>query len=320
MTSDADSVSGRSELRCPLCQADTGFRFIERAGEYVLFHCPCCDLVFSNPMKGLPSDWYDRMYVVRHIAIDDRIRWYYSWAVKNLPRKGKLLDVGCGEGTFVAYADKHGFEASGLDFSAAAIEAGTRRFGLTSLVAATVEDYRRTHSENAFDVITLFEILEHTESPVRFLEEIQTLLRPGGLLIVSVPNRARWPILDFVDYPPHHLTRWSSPSLRTILETSGFEIVRSDYTPVRLSINYFFGYFFRILLYKALDMHAKGFSGTSEWTAKPHAAWLKKYGGLGSKLRKARDVLMWIPTLAFGLFLYPFFEGYNILAIARKRA
>lgn len=305
-------------VTCPVCQIGEGFRVVERCGDYVLYHCPDCDLVFSRPMKSGDSAWYDERYFVRHVAIDDRIMWYFTWALKNLPEKGKLLDVGCGAGTFVACARKEGFDAYGIDFSRDAVEAGKRRFGLETIFASPLEEFRRRRSDELFDAVTFFEVLEHVESPTRFLAEIHALLKPGGWIALSVPNRDRWPVRDFMDYPPNHLTRWTTRSLQRLLEASGFTVLKIERAPVALSINFFFGYLFRILLYRMLNLYSRGLSGSKRLALPRGQAPPTWVGGIGSKIRKFRDAVMWVPTVVLLPVLYPFFDGYNIVALAKK--
>jgi SAM-dependent methyltransferase len=75
-----------------------------------------------------------------------------------------------------------------------------------------------------FDCITAFEVIEHLENPGLFLNNINSLLNDKGLLIISCPNnKMLWRV--HVDYPPHHLSRFSPQSLNQILEKSGFEVI-----------------------------------------------------------------------------------------------
>jgi len=268
-------------------------------------------------MKGGDGHWYDQMYIVRHVALDDRIRDYYVWARAQVPPRARLLDVGCGEGTFVAYASRHGFDAVGIDLSPTAVEAGRCHFGTTALHTTTLARFRTAHPGATFEAVTLFEIIEHVEAPVGFLREVYELLAPGGLVVLTVPNRTRWPIRDFVDYPQHHLTRWSALSLRALLETAGLEVLTIERSGVLLSIHFLFGYAFRVLLYKTLAMHAKGFAGVTPPAGLPRAL-LGTLGQAGSLLRRTRDWAMWVPTLALTPLLYPFFEGHNLMAVGRR--
>jgi SAM-dependent methyltransferase len=82
-----------------------------------------------------------------------------------------------------------------------------------------------------FDVITFFEVLEHQDKPREFLEMVKGLLKEGGYIAGSVPNRERlfvemdWKDRFHWDYPPHHFLRFSKSSLEKVLHFSGFKDV-----------------------------------------------------------------------------------------------
>jgi SAM-dependent methyltransferase len=78
-------------------------------------------------------------------------------------------------------------------------------------------------------------VIEHVEDPRALLGGMASLLRPGGLLGISTPNRHRGvdPLGDG-DLPPNHLTRWSATALAAVVRRSGFDIVRIDVKPLAL--------------------------------------------------------------------------------------
>jgi len=203
-------------------------------------------------------DWYDRAYIIRHIAIDTRIRDYYRWTIASLPFRGKLLDIGCGEGVFINYSRKKGFNAYGVDFSKEAIELGEMRYGLKTLFNCSLFEIKEVMRISGFDIVTFFEVLEHIDRPKEFLAEVKTLLKEGGYVAVSVPFRDRWPFREFNDYPPHHLTRWTEKSLRTFFQTNGFEIVKLRIGSGLRSYCIFLGYLIRGLIYSVLRMRQRG--------------------------------------------------------------
>jgi SAM-dependent methyltransferase len=293
---------------------------VERAGEYVLHHCPGCDLVFSEPMRGGDAEWYDGAYFVLHVAVDDRLREYGAWALRNLPGRGRLLDVGCGTGAFVHYATARGFDACGIDFSHKSVEAGRRRFGLRTLVARPLADFREEQAGRPFDVVTSFEVLEHVESPRAFLADIHALLGPGGLVVLSVPNRGRWPVRGLFDSPPHHLTRWTERALRTLLELSGFDVVRMERTPVPGSIKRFIGAGPKLLLRAVFNRYGRRGRGTGGPASALPRPLVDRLGRVGSTARRWMDAALWVPTVVTLPLLYPWFEGYNLVVLARKKA
>jgi SAM-dependent methyltransferase len=284
---------------------------VERMDDYTLHHCPSCDVVFSDPMRGGDADWYEATYCVLQVAVDDRLRTYGRRALRGLPEHGRLLDVGCGAGAFVYHARARGLDAHGIDFSRKSIEAGRRRFGLTTLVPRSLADFRKEHAGPAFDIVTAFEVLEHVESPGAFLADIRELLEPDGLLVLSVPNPGRWPVRGFLDYPPHHLTRWTERPLRAIHENVGFEVVKVERTPVPESIQRFMGAGPRLLLYRLFNRQGRRALGEKTPAA---------LGRLGSAARKWMDAALWVPTIVSLPLLYRWFEGYSLIVTSRKTA
>lgn len=301
-------------LRCPVCGAG-GAGVVESAGTYRLLRCVECDLTFSDPMTAPGPEWYEGAYLVRRAAVDERIREYFRWALDRLPRGCSLLDVGCGEGTFVAYARRRGFDAWGVDFAAASIEAGRRRYGLATLRVGAVEDL---HTDaRRFQAVAAFEVLEHVASPVGLLRAMSEVLVPGGDLVVSVPNRDRWPVREFGDYPPNHLTRWTETSLRRAAGEAGLRVVAVAETSRLHSINALFGYVPRTAVYWMLGLRARGI-GREANAAGRVLSRSALAGRAGSALRRARDAAMWPPALLAAPLLWSRCRGYNLMLHAQR--
>jgi 2-polyprenyl-3-methyl-5-hydroxy-6-metoxy-1,4-benzoquinol methylase len=148
--------------------------------------------------------------------------------VRSLPAGGRLLDVGCGNGEFVAEATAAGWSAAGIDLDPVAVKAG-RAAGLD----LAIEDIaaRAGREPGAYDAVTLSHVVEHVADPHALLQAARTLLRPGGHLWVATPNLdaaghrafgADWLGLD----PPRHLVLFDAPSLARTLASAGFTAVR----------------------------------------------------------------------------------------------
>ena len=142
-------------------------------------------------------------------------------------RGARLLDVGCGEGGFLEWARAAGWEPVGVEPDPAAVAAAQSR-GLT-VHAGTVEALRSEAS--SFDVVTLSHVLEHVHDPRALLESIRNLLKPNGLLWLDTPNISSigrrlfgptWLGLD----PPRHLVLFNHSTLRALLESLGFTVIR----------------------------------------------------------------------------------------------
>ncbi|MEV4420797.1 class I SAM-dependent methyltransferase [Patulibacter sp. NPDC049589] len=142
-------------------------------------------------------------------------------------RSGRLVDAGAGRGRFVAAARDAGWDAGGLEPAARGVEAARDVYGVT-LDRAGIED--AAVPPGSADAVTLWHVLEHVADPRDTLATLRDWLRPGGLLLVGVPNVTalqariggdRWFHLDV----PRHRTHFSPEGLRRAAEAAGLEVV-----------------------------------------------------------------------------------------------
>lgn len=146
---------------------------------------------------------------------------------------GRLLDIGAGRGRFVAEARAAGWYAHGIEPSARGVE-GARAIGV-ELARAGIDD--AAVPDGSLDAATLWHVLEHLDEPGVALQRIAGWLRPGGLLLVGVPNLgsiqarvggARWYHLDV----PRHRTHFTVAGLEALLRASGLEPVSTTHVLV----------------------------------------------------------------------------------------
>ncbi len=158
------------------------------------------------------------------VAIGDRV-------AEGLPAKARWLDVGCGNGAYLSglRAD-YDLQLVGVDFAPAAV-AAARAAGL-DVHEGTV--HAVPLPPGSCDVASMWWTLEHVHEPHAEIARVAELLKPGGVLLVSVPNVAsanarlfgrRWHHLD----PPRHLTLWTPSTLDRLLGERGFERNRLAY-------------------------------------------------------------------------------------------
>jgi len=232
---------------CPACGFESAVE-AGRVGEYRLLACAACTLEFSDPMRAAGEDWYggegdyaealgsEAAETLRHVY-GDRLDTEGSEAVwlgpnhlaflARLPgRGGRLLDIGCGEGTFLAQAAPHYASADGIELDPRAAARAAALPGVR-VRSARAEDLAAEAQAGSYDVVTLFEVLEHLEDPLGALGACKRLLRPTGTLVLSVPHRLRpGADADPSDLPPNHLTRWTEQALRAALDRAGFAVTR----------------------------------------------------------------------------------------------
>ncbi len=220
---------------CPSCGQRSN-RVIYTDGAIKLRRCSACDLVFTDPMAAVEPSYYQEHVVYAHKKMSDaqeervhldsrRIAW-----MEALTRRGsKTLDIGCGSGAFVACSRDAGRDAYGIDFNDQEISLGKAAFNLNGFLMTS--DVPSMPDEwSGFDLITMFEVIEHLSNPKQVIQEVHRRLKDGEYLVLSCPNERRWQPAGriFVDYPPHHLTRWTPKCLQRFLESNSFEYVETE--------------------------------------------------------------------------------------------
>ena len=137
--------------------------------------------------------------------------------------KGRIVDVGCGDGYFLAQLARMGFECAGLDVSEAMIKRARLRVATdrVELVCGRIQDYQPAAP---FDAAACGEVLEHIDDDVDVLRHIHRLLRPGGMLVLSVPvDMSLWNNADVV---AGHVRRYSKAEILEKLQQTGFAVQR----------------------------------------------------------------------------------------------
>jgi len=235
---DRRDASQDGRIDCPLCGSGEPKAFIRDWKDYKLYDCPACGAGFCLPFKAPGAAYYagnTDVYPHRAAETTDPRTSEYDECLSFLqaaPLKSRrLLDVGCGAGGFLNRARGLGFEVSGLDFNKARLEAIRSQLGIQSLYCGSLEDFAQSHPTERFDVVAMFQILEHLDDPARWVRAAASLLSPGGFFIVCVPDRDRTfdpfrgPGMDEIDNPPHHLTRWSVAALKTFVENQSLKVL-----------------------------------------------------------------------------------------------
>jgi SAM-dependent methyltransferase len=178
--------------------------------------------------KSIPAGFYDEIYQ-RRAGV--RFVWHdlkFRAVAARLEGAGKVLDIGCGPGTFIGnYLD--GVECLGIDFSAPQIDYANRRYGTAGHRFST---QALAGLDASFDAITVIELIEHlTPAEVcRLLAEARGLLSPDGRLVVTTPNyRSLWPVIEWgvnlvssVSYEQQHINKYGRGRLAAELAQAGY--------------------------------------------------------------------------------------------------
>jgi SAM-dependent methyltransferase len=147
---------------------------------------------------------------------------------RQVPEKGRLFEIGVGAGVFLAAAARRGWVASGIELSPTAVAFARDRLGV-DVMECSAETMPLDVAP--FDVVVMFDVIEHFFDPMTVLRAIRSILRPGGVLVVATPNYrslsrhalgSQWAILS----PFEHMYYFSEETLRRGLHRAGFTNVQ----------------------------------------------------------------------------------------------
>ena len=242
-----------SAYRCPICGcAKTRFDR-SLSDHYDLYACAICGGRFCDPFAAPLPEFYA---LASDLASQSRhsgpAGWYPSHPTRQSEvfRNGEgriLLDIGCGNGAFAEFAASRGYQVVGLDVDSTSIAiARSRNIPGAEFHCASLDEFcRPTAAKSQFDVVTMFEMLEHLDRPMETLGTVKRLLHRGGLLVGSLPNIERllmWRLNMDYEMPPYHLTYWTVESWTKFLQQF------FDLEVLSCEANIYYGYLSDVLL------------------------------------------------------------------------
>jgi len=222
-------------IKCNLCSSDNTKRLYIK-NSFIIVRCKKCGLVYVNPqpcLEELRELYKEANDDLNPAEEQDIFMQRFGKIIKTIERfqgKGRVLDIGCSYGYFLKIAQKYGWDGQGVEINDSASRYCREKLGL-NVFSGDISDAHYTNQ--SFDVITMFHILEHILDPRNYLKEINRILKPGGLIAVEVPNvgslkakltRGNWGSFK----PPRHLYYFSPKTLTLLLEKTGFKRVRMD--------------------------------------------------------------------------------------------
>lgn len=206
---------------------------------YTVLICDICGTHMTNPHRSEDRvyEWiyanrkscpgYSRyaQYAEEVLSVRNPLRYlshreemYYGVAkeiCKTTPKGGTILDIGCGLGYFTYALVRDGYNAKGIDIAQEAISNARSSYGDNFICG----DFFSHNPEIKYDVVCMLELIEHVDNPHAYISHAKSLLKPGGKLIMTTPNRSWFPDSDIwnTDLPPVHITWFSEKGARDLL-------------------------------------------------------------------------------------------------------
>jgi SAM-dependent methyltransferase len=222
---------------CLVCGAPARHRFDSVVKGFDVLGCDRCGSARTWPALSAEAlgSWYPKSYYgagnVRFNPLFERLtRWFRRrrvGVVRRLTKPGPVLDVGCGRGLTLHFLREAGYQPVGVELSPLAASHARDVLGLD---VRTGDFLAQPFASDHFEAVIFWHSLEHMDDSIRALERAWEILKPGGLLVVAVPNIAsiqaastgrEWFHLDV----PRHYVHFSARGLGDALRQRGFRIL-----------------------------------------------------------------------------------------------
>lgn len=224
---------------CHVCNG-ARFYYLFSISDYRVVRCDDCGLVFLNPQPS--DDELSRIYGADYFlgsetetgraAVSEikqaTAKFYLAEIRRYLGSKiGRLLEIGCGDGDFLASAEAEGWRVTGIEYSSAACEKARQRIKTGEIFCGELQSARLEAEQ--FDLCVISDVVEHVRSPLDFLKEIHRVLKPNGALFIATPSIDSWSARlmrqKWMEFKIEHLTYFDRNTLQTALFKSGFRDV-----------------------------------------------------------------------------------------------
>lgn len=245
----ATQAAAAAEIRnCQICgSAERTLKF--RDGPFQVVTCTTCGLVYVTPrLQGQALlDIYDEGYWK---SDNPKLRGYADYAREAelylktfqkrmalvqrwLPARARVLDVGCAAGYFLRVLQPLGHDVHGVELSPAIAKEAIGAIGADRIHVGTLDDAvaAMDHRPHSFDLVSLWDVIEHVPDPQSVLRRIHSLLKPTGHLLLETQNVASlWARLlgpRWHHYKHHeHLYHFTPATIRRLLDDCGFRVVQ----------------------------------------------------------------------------------------------
>lgn len=222
-------------------------------GDFRLVRCNNCGLIYQNPQlspeelaKHYPDNYLPYQTnagaaeesVLDQLSRNHGINRQCQRVVDKRPSSGTLLDIGCATGYFLKAMAERGWSVQGIEPSPFA-SAYARDTLHLDVQTGTLQDFDSNGQQ--FDVITLWDVLEHVHDPLKTLQQVSSLIKPNGLVVISLPNPTSLETRIFKNNwvgweRPRHLFLFTPNNMEAYLKKTGFRLDGIESFNGRLSL------------------------------------------------------------------------------------
>jgi 2-polyprenyl-3-methyl-5-hydroxy-6-metoxy-1,4-benzoquinol methylase len=241
--------SGGIEVPCPLCSSKSLYLYTDAPSHYgpekhSVSRCSECGMIFTNPQsKTYLEEVENRGALARHFqpkVIKGMCRQahFLLRLIKPFSSGNRLLDFGSGAGGMVHTALHEGWDAIGYDLNGGLVAAANDHWQFSALQTGPLEEFYTKYT-GAFDAIISYQVFEHLQEPLITGKRLFSLLKPGGILLIDVPNvfqPGEWFSKGRTLDPTAHWCHFSTATLSTLIRKIGCEVVYSSAAPSLVSL------------------------------------------------------------------------------------
>lgn len=238
--------------KCPWCESENNSVFLELKDyfltqeDFKIYECDECKLLFTTPCPP-PSEigkYYKSVDYLSHSEEKKGIIPFIYKNVKKINIKNKfnivkehckkndinLLDIGCGIGDFLLYAKEHNCNITGIEPDADARKISEKKLDIKVFQPEELQNL----SDESFDVITMWHVLEHVADLKTEIYHLERLLKKDAILVLALPNyksfdaeyyKDKWAAYDV----PRHINHFSKTSIKNIFEKSNLELIDTKF-------------------------------------------------------------------------------------------
>lgn len=232
---------------CPVCTGTAASKYLQVTDyssskkNFEVWKCPDCTACFTQdaPAQDEIAPYYQFEDYISHTDTKKGLLARLYHFVRNITLRskrdmikkatglntGQILDIGCGTGAFLHTMQKCGWQVTGLEPDETARKNCLAIHGIT----AQLPDELFSLPEQTYDAITLWHVLEHVHQLQDYIARINKLLKPGGILVIAVPNYTSHDALVYQQYwaawdVPRHLYHFSPAAMKVLLERHQFTV------------------------------------------------------------------------------------------------